>query len=116
MIPDAGDIVILDFDPQAGREIKKRRPGLVLSPKAFNQATKFAVICPITSTASVHGFQLRLPDGIKDFAPPPGGSSTVKIEQLRSLDIVARNAQIVARVPDYFLLHCRSIAQRILGL
>ena len=116
MTPDAGDIVILDFDPQAGNEIQKRRPGLVLSPKSFNATMKFAVICPITTTLGKHGFQIQLPAGIKNFSSPPDSVSTVKIEQMRSLDFVARNAQIVAHVPDYFLLQCRSIAQRIIGL
>jgi mRNA interferase MazF len=116
MTPDAGDIVILNFDPQAGREIQKRRPALVLSPKAFNAAMNFAVMCPITSTRSQHKMQLELPSGIKNFVPPGGGVSTVKIEQLRSLDFEARKAEIVAHVPDYFLMQCRSIAQRIIGL
>lgn len=116
MIPDAGDIVILDFDPQAGREITKRRPGLVLSPKVFNAQMKFAVICPITSTPSRHGFQLQLPNGIRGFTYNPGTVSTVKIEQLRSLDFEARSADIIAKVPPQFLLQCRSIAQRIIGL
>lgn len=31
-IPDRGDLIWLDFHPQAGREQTGRRPGLVLSP------------------------------------------------------------------------------------
>lgn len=45
-IPSQGDIIWIDFDSSIGREIQKRRPGLVV----FNAATKFAVICPSTST------------------------------------------------------------------
>ncbi len=115
-IPDAGDIVILDFNPQAGREITKRRPGLVLSPKAFNSRMGFAVICPITSTPPAHAFQLQLPPNISGFAHPQGGASTVKVEQLRSLDFQARNAQIIAHVPKPFLLQCRSVAARIIDI
>lgn len=73
MTPDAGDIMILNFDPQAGRESQKRRPALVLSPKAFNTAMSFAVMCPITSTRSQHKMQLELPSGIKNFSTPGGG-------------------------------------------
>ncbi|EAA0246186.1 type II toxin-antitoxin system PemK/MazF family toxin, partial [Listeria monocytogenes] len=29
-IPKKGDIVWIDFDPAAGKEIQKRRPGLVV--------------------------------------------------------------------------------------
>ena len=49
-IPKKGDIVWIDFDPSAGKEIQKRRPGLVVSRYEFNRKTMFAVICPITST------------------------------------------------------------------
>jgi mRNA-degrading endonuclease toxin of MazEF toxin-antitoxin module len=31
-VPDRGDVVVMDFDPQAGREQMKRRLALVLSP------------------------------------------------------------------------------------
>jgi len=31
-VPDAGDLVWLTFDPQAGHEQRGRRPALILSP------------------------------------------------------------------------------------
>ncbi len=40
----------IDFDPSVGKEIQKRRPGLVVSRYEFNRKTMFSVICPITST------------------------------------------------------------------
>lgn len=69
-VPDAGDIISIDFEPQAGREITKRQPVLFLSPKSFNQALGFAWICPITSTPSKHPFQLTVPPGIKASITP----------------------------------------------
>lgn len=49
-IPKKGDIVWIDFDPSTGKEIQKRRLGLVVSRYEFNRKTRFSVICPITST------------------------------------------------------------------
>ncbi|MDR0199750.1 MAG: type II toxin-antitoxin system PemK/MazF family toxin [Streptococcaceae bacterium] len=49
-IPKQGDIIWINFDPSKGREIKKRRPALVVSSTLYNQKLKFAMICPITST------------------------------------------------------------------
>jgi len=46
-IPKKGDIVWIDFDPAAGKEIQKRRPGLVVSRYEFNRKTMFAVIFPL---------------------------------------------------------------------
>ena len=38
-VPDAGDIVWLNFTPQRGHEQAGRRPAVVLSPKGYNQRT-----------------------------------------------------------------------------
>ena len=48
--PHARDIILLDFNPQSGHEIQKKRPALVLSNDAFNRMTGLAMVCPITST------------------------------------------------------------------
>ncbi|AKP67812.1 type II toxin-antitoxin system PemK/MazF family toxin [Companilactobacillus ginsenosidimutans] len=48
-IPQQGDLVYINFDPSVGREIRKRRPGLVISSTEFNAKTGYIVICPITS-------------------------------------------------------------------
>ena len=47
--PDRGDIVWVDFDPQAGHEQAGRRPALVVSPRAYNQKVGLVLLCPITS-------------------------------------------------------------------
>lgn len=41
--PDVGDIVLLDFNPQAGHEQVGKRPALVLTNRLFNQKTGFAL-------------------------------------------------------------------------
>ncbi|MFZ1985383.1 MAG: type II toxin-antitoxin system PemK/MazF family toxin [Desulfatitalea sp.] len=38
-VPEAGDIVWLHFDPQAGHEQAGHRPALVLSPSTYNGKT-----------------------------------------------------------------------------
>ncbi len=49
-VPDRGDVIQVNFDPQAGHEQKGRRPALVLSPRAYNEKVGLAILCPITST------------------------------------------------------------------
>ena len=49
-IPKKGDIVWIDFDPSARKEIQKKKTGLVVSRYEFNRKTMFSIICPITST------------------------------------------------------------------
>ena len=36
-IPERGDIVWLNFNPQTGHEQKGKRPGLVISNETFNE-------------------------------------------------------------------------------
>lgn len=57
--PERGDLVYANFNPQAGI-----RPGIVLSPKSFNEATGFAVVCPITRQQKGYPFEVALPSGL----------------------------------------------------
>ncbi len=48
-LPDRGDAIWLEFDPQSGREQAGRRPALVLSPSSYNRKSGLALVCPVTS-------------------------------------------------------------------
>ena len=45
-IPNKGDIVWLDFNPQLGHEQRGRRPALVLSYKAYNEKIGLGIFLP----------------------------------------------------------------------
>ena len=45
---EQGDIIYMDFDPQAGHEQKGRRPALVVSNNLFNRVSSLTMVCPIT--------------------------------------------------------------------
>ena len=62
--PDRGDLVYVNFNPQAGHEQAGNRPGIVLSPKIFNETTGFAAVCPITNTIRGWGYEVKLPEGL----------------------------------------------------
>jgi mRNA interferase MazF len=57
-IPNRGDIVWLNFTPQAGHEQMGTRPALVLSPERYNKKTGLAVCCPITSNIKGYPFEV----------------------------------------------------------
>jgi mRNA interferase MazF len=48
--PRRGEIYWVALDPTVGREIRKTRPALVVSPEEMNQALGTVVLAPITST------------------------------------------------------------------
>lgn len=47
--PDRQDVIWIDCNPQAGREMRDRHPFLVLSPRAFNERTSLVIGLPMTT-------------------------------------------------------------------
>src|SRR3989442_15508306 len=58
-VPDAGDVVWLNFTPQAGHEQAGHRPALVLSPAAYNHKTSLMICCPLTT--QIKGYPFEVP-------------------------------------------------------
>ena len=50
-MPDRQDIIWIDCNPQAGREMRDLHPFLVLSPQAFNDKTALVLGLPMTTAA-----------------------------------------------------------------
>lgn len=100
-VPDTGDIIFVDFNPQVGREQAKRRPALVLTDVRYNRASGLAVVCPLTSKRKPYPFALPVNVGTVE--------GSVLVDQLKSLDWVGRNAEfhskatptLVAKVRQY---------------
>lgn len=91
-IPRKGDIVWIDFDTSTGKDIQKRRLGLVVSRFEFNRKTMVAVICPITSTIKNLPTRYSLPEDLDT-------KGQVFISQLKSLDFKNRKLKKVENLP-----------------
>lgn len=48
-VPDRQDVIWIDCNPQAGREMRDIYPFLVLSPKNFNEAISLVIGLPMTT-------------------------------------------------------------------
>ncbi|GJL50779.1 MAG: toxin [Nitrospirales bacterium] len=83
-IPQAGDIVWLNFTPQTGHEQAGHRPALVLSPKTYNQKTSLMICCPITTQIKQYPFEVLI-------TGDPAG--VVLADQVKSLDWRSRKAK-----------------------
>lgn len=88
-IPEPGDIVWLEFNPQAGHEQAGHRPALVLSQRAYNEKTGLGIFCPITSKVKGYPFEVLL-KGKKI-------SGVILSDQVKSLDWRARNVTFVEK-------------------
>jgi mRNA interferase MazF len=94
-VPDRGDAIWIQFNPQAGHEQAGRRPALVLSPAAYNAKVGLAILCPITSQVKGYPFEVQVR------GERVGGVALA--DQVKSLDWRARHAQLIERVPDVVL-------------
>lgn len=95
-VPERGDIVWLQFNPQAGHEQRGRRPALVLSPESYNKKVSLMICCPITSKVKGYPYEVKLPDDLDV-------SGVVLSDQVKSLDWKARKAEFIAKIPDTLL-------------
>ena len=108
-IPDAGDLVWLTFDPQAGHEQRGRRPALIVSPRIYNSKARLTIACPITSHVKGYPFEVRL---------PPGGaiSGVVLADHVKNLDWHARRVVFEGKAPTETLTDVRERLRALLGL
>jgi len=93
---EQGDIVYLSFDPQAGHEQRGMRPAVIVSTLTFNKFTRLALVCPITSTNRAFPLHVALDSRTTT-------SGVIMCEQVKSLDVIARNATFFERVPQDIL-------------
>lgn len=107
-IPDAGDIVWLQFDPQAGREQAGHRPALVLSPIAYNAKTNLMVCCPLTTQIKSYPFEVVINDGATQ--------SAVLADQLKSLDWKIRKAKFKSNLSHQEMMVVKLKIKALLGL
>ena len=88
-----GDIVTLNFDPQAGHEQSGRRPAIVLSNDILNHHSSMALVCPITHTNKHHPFHIELDDRTRT-------DGVILCDQAKMLDMIARDAKFQEKCPD----------------
>jgi mRNA interferase MazF len=107
-IPQAGDIVWLDFDPQAGREQAKRRPALVVTEESYNRASGLVIVCPLTSRRKPYPF--ALPASIDKV------EGAVLVDHVKSLDWAVRKAAFHSKADAALLAKVRAYLGVLLGI
>ena len=107
-IPERGDIVWLEFNPQAGYEQAGHRPALVLSPRAYNEKVQLALFCPITSHIKGYPFEVILSEKHKV-------SGAILSDQIKSLDWQKRKAKRIVTAPQDVLEEVLAKIHTLLG-
>jgi len=112
-VPDAGDVVWLGFDPQAGLELAGHgqaghRPALVISPASYNSKTGLMVCCPMSTKIKGHPFEVVTQVDEVDCA--------VLSDQVKSLDWKVRHAKKKAVVSGDVMLHVKAKIKALLQI
>lgn len=76
--PRRGDVFFISLDPTTGREIKKTRPCLVISPDELNEHLDTFLVAPMTTGG--HPYPFRIPCRFQR------RDGFVVLDQLRAVD------------------------------
>ena len=91
-VPARGDLIWLQFNPQAGHEQAGHRPAVVISPSSYNRRVGLALCCPVTSQVKGYPFEVLLPEGL-------GVDGAILSDQIKSLDWRVRKARRIGSLP-----------------
>lgn len=98
-----GDIIKIDLDPTKGYEQAGYRPVIVINNASHSRASNMSIVCPITNTDRNNPLHVEL----------KGMHTTgfVMCDQIRAIDIRARNYKIIETVDYDTLWEICDIAQ-----
>lgn len=88
-IPEVGDLIWIDFDPQAGHEQAKRRPAVVLTPKIYNEKTGLIICVPLTTKIKGYPFEVKI---------KCQKNSVALSDHIKNFDWIARNAEFIDKI------------------
>lgn len=107
-IAKPGDLIKIDFDPQAGHEQAGWRPALVISEATYNARSNLALICPVTNQVKRYPFEVPLPEGCAI-------QGVVLADQVKSADLKARRAKHAGEAPKEVLDTVRAYVALLIG-
>jgi mRNA interferase MazF len=101
-LPDAGDLVWIDFGIPAGHEQGRRRPAFVVSPVGYNRSSSLLLVCPVTRSTRPWPFKVPLV-GVDTLA------GFVLADQMRSIDPTVRLFRTGGRASNETLVAVRAM-------
>ncbi len=116
-VPDRQDVIWIDCNPQAGREMRDVHPFLVLSPRAFNERTSLVLGLPMTTASYNADNPFAVRAGVAS-GRKTGAASYVLCHQPKSFDWRMRAARPhpMRQVDDAEFAEAKLILNQILQL
>jgi mRNA interferase MazF len=106
-VPERGDVIWTNFDPQAGREQAGRRPAMVLSPRIYHKAAGLMICVPITSKAKGYPFEVAVTGGKI--------AGVALADHVKNLDWRARGAVFIERAATSTVEEIQDLVQQLIG-
>lgn len=106
---NAGDVAWVELDPVRGSEQAGRRPGLILTDRAYHDRTRRALVCPITSNLREWTFHVAIPPGLRV-------EGVVMVDQVRMLDREFRIFGYIETLPNHTVAEVRGRLAFLIGL
>ncbi len=92
-VPECGDIIKLQFNPQSGCEQANYRPVIIISPADYNRISTLILVCPITRRKKRWPFEVELTGQMQT-------NGVVLVDPVKSLDCGSRNATFIEKAPS----------------
>ncbi len=105
-VPDEGEIIWVQFDPQVGREQAGHRPAIVLTPADYNRKSGLILCVPLTTTIKGYPFEVSIK------GRPP---SVALVDHVKSLDWRGRGAKPKGKVSAADLEEVRQTLRALIG-
>ena len=95
-IPERGDLVWVNFNPQKGHEQSGKRPAIILSPAVYNKKTGLALMCPITPQIKGYPFEVVISENKIN--------GVIIADQIKSLDWRERKVKFIQKIQKALLI------------
>lgn len=105
-VPEAGDIIWVQFSPQVGHEQAGHRPAVVLTPSSYNRRSGLLICVPLTT--KVKGYPFEVP--IK-----ASRDSVALVDHVKSIDWRGRGGTKKGRVGVVELEEIRAMLRGLIG-
>jgi mRNA interferase MazF len=107
-VPEAGEVVWLEYDPQTGCEQAGQRPALAISLATYNRKSGLMVCCPMTTRLKGYRFE--------ELTHMEGVECAARSDQVKSLDWRASKARKKSSVPPETMLEVRAKIKALLQI
>ncbi len=108
-VPDAGDVLWIDFGAPVGHEQGGRRPALVLTSQAYNRASSVLLVSPISRTRRDWPFQVEL-TGVEPL------TGFILADQVRVIDPSLRRLRHAGKAGDTTMAEVRGVLATLFGI